>query len=252
MSSLPAKGFRTVAIETDIPWPASECAVTFRGREFHILPGSDKLARMIRVRTELGFTQADADKLILELLSSVAWAQQGSAYSTTANWATVAINIGRGPPGAIGSGSFDYLPEPQDSRAKLALALYREGLSLNSMPFQFLGFFKVVNLLNAKSHQQTKWISDNLKYVTEATAKARLTELQLANKDVASYLFVSGRCAIAHAFAEPIVNPDDPADLTRIHSDLPLMKELARIAIEREFKVKSSHDHFLAGGGDRA
>ena len=77
MSTLPAKGYRTVGIETQIAWPAQERVVVFRGREFQLLPASDKLSRMIRVKTETGFTQIDADKLILELLSALAWAEQG-------------------------------------------------------------------------------------------------------------------------------------------------------------------------------
>ncbi len=69
---LPAEGYRTVAVDTQIPWPAKERILTFRGREFQFLPGSDTLSRMIRVKTEPGFTQIDADKLILELLSALA------------------------------------------------------------------------------------------------------------------------------------------------------------------------------------
>jgi hypothetical protein len=65
MSNLPEKGYRTVGIDTQIPWPAQERIVCFRGRKFHLLPGSDALARMIRVQTCEGFTQVAADKLIL-------------------------------------------------------------------------------------------------------------------------------------------------------------------------------------------
>ena len=37
------------------------------------------------------------------------------------------------------------LNEVTDQKAKLALALYREGKSLNNVPFQFLSFFKILN-----------------------------------------------------------------------------------------------------------
>ncbi len=52
-----------------------------------------------------------------------------------------------------------------------------------------------------------------------------------------------GRCAVAHAFhLNRVVNPDDPADLVRLSEDLPVIRELARIAIERELGVKSERD----------
>jgi hypothetical protein len=99
MSNLPAKGYRTIGIDPQIPWPAQERIVCFRGRKFHLLPGSDALARMIRVQTCEGFTQVDADKLILELLSALAWAEQALAVTTLGNWCTAPLNIGKGPMG---------------------------------------------------------------------------------------------------------------------------------------------------------
>jgi len=42
----------------------------------------------------------------------------------------------------------DYLPEHTNPKGQLCLALYREALNLNSKPFQFLGFFKIINVLH--------------------------------------------------------------------------------------------------------
>ncbi len=238
-----AKGYRTIGIETQIPWPAKEHVVTFRGREFQLLPGSDNLSRMIRVQTEMGFTQVDADKLILELLSALAWAEQAEAVTTFGNWCSAPLNIGKEPMGMIGAGHFDYLPDPPDPKAKLALALYREGLSVNLTPYQFLGFFKVINIIRDKGKDQRQWIRDNLQYVTDKGALARIAAIQTKEPDVADYLYVSGRCAVAHAFDQAnVVNPDDPADLVRLSEDLPVIRELARVAVEREFEIKSERD----------
>jgi hypothetical protein len=243
MSNLPAKGYRTVGIDTAIPWPAKERIVHFRGREFHLLPGSDTLARMIRVKTCEGFTQVEADKLILEFLSSLAWAEQAEAATTFGNWSTAPLNIGKGPIGVIGSKHFEYLPDPPDPRAKLALALYREGLSVNLVPYRFLGFFKVINILQNSGADQRRWIADNLKHLTDKMAVARVTAIGGGEAVVADYLYKSGRCAVAHAFDQNnVVNPDDPADLIRLSEDLPVIRELARVAIEREFGVKSERD----------
>jgi hypothetical protein len=243
MSTLPAKGYRTVGIDTQIPWPAQERIVYFRGRKFHLLPGSDTLSRMIRVETDVGFTQVDADKLILELLSAFAWAEQAEAVTTFGNWSTAPLNIGKGPMGIIGDGHFHYLPDPSDPKAKLALALYREGLSVNLVPYQFLGFFKVINILRDKGKDQKQWIRENLQHVTDKGALARIAAIRTNGTDVAEYLYESGRCAVAHAFDQNnVVNPDDPADLIRLSEDLPVIRELARMAIEREFGVKSKRD----------
>jgi hypothetical protein len=237
------RGYRTVGVDTQIPWPAKEQVVTFRGREFQLLPGSGTLSRMIRVKTETGFTQIDADKLILELLSSLTWAEQAEAVTTSGNWCTAPLNIGKGPMGMIGAGHFDYLPDPPDPKAKLALALYREGLSVNLIPYQFLGFFKVINIIRRKGKDQKQWIRDNLQYVTDKDALSRIAAIQARESDVADYLYDSGRCAVAHAFEQAnVVNPDDPADLIRLSEDLPVIRELARVAVEGEFGIVSKRD----------
>jgi len=243
MSTLPDKGYCTTGIDTDIPWPSKEVAIDFRGRKFHLLPETDSVSRMVRVETSTGFTRNDADKLMLEFLSALAWAEQGGIVPMFGNWCTAPLAVGKGPSGCIFDGTFDYLPDPPDPRAKLALALYREGLSVNLVPYKVLGFFKVINIIRGDWRGQVQWIKDNLQYVTDKDALARIATLQSTESDVAKYLYVSCRCAVAHAFDQSnVVNPDDPADLIRLRKDLPVIRELARIAIEREFGVKSERD----------
>jgi hypothetical protein len=159
------------------------------------------------------------------------------------NWGTAPFNIGKGPTGIIGDGNFDYLPDPPDLKAKLALAFYREGLSVNLIPYQFLGFFKVINIFRNKGPDQIQWIKENLQHVTDKRALARIAAVQATEPDLPNYLYVSGRCAVAHAFdPNAVVNPDDPVDLIRLSKDLPVICDLARIAIERELGVKSNRD----------
>ena len=65
--------------------------------------------------------------------------------------------LGRGGAFSLGSTrlisprlELDYLPDPEDPRARLALALYREALGLNNDAYQYLGFFKILDILHAK------------------------------------------------------------------------------------------------------
>jgi len=243
MSIVPDRGYLTVGIETQIPWPATERVVTFCGRRFRFIPASAKLTRMIRVETDEGFTRFDADKLIFELLSALAWAEQAAAVATVENWCTAPVNIGKGPTGVIGNGHFDHIPNPQNPKAKLALALYREGLSVNLVSYQFLGFFKVINIIWDRGPDQIQWIRDHLQLATNKDAVDRIAVLKTTEPDVANYLYVSGRCAVAHAFDQNnVVNPDDPTDLIRLSKDLPVIRELARIAVEQELDVMSPID----------
>jgi hypothetical protein len=52
-------------------------------------------------------------------------------------------------------------------------------------------------------------------------------------------LYEQGRCAVAHAFSDPIVDPDIPSEIGRLAEDLKIVKELAAIAIEKELGIIS-------------
>jgi hypothetical protein len=55
--------------------------------------------------------------------------------------------------------------------------------------------------------------------------------------DISKHLRDSGRCAIAHATSEPIINPDNPRDALRLYRELPLVREMAIRAVEERFGI---------------
>jgi hypothetical protein len=59
--------------------------------------------------------------------------------------------------------------------------------------------------------------------------------------DVGNHLFTSGRCAIAHATGQPIINPDDPRDALRLYRELPLVREMAIRAVEDRFGYETPY-----------
>jgi hypothetical protein len=148
-----------------------------------------------------------------------------------------------------------YLPSPSDPNARLSLALYRAGLSLNDPAYQCLSFFRIMNIFAASGPRQKAWISSALPLLKDGQATSRISEIATAHGDVADHLYHSNRCAVAHAGQGVTADPDDPTDIRRLVADLPLVQALAEYAVETEFKVKSSmtvfreHLYELAGFG---
>ena len=70
-----------------------------------------------------------------------------------------------------------------------------------------------------------------------AKASARIEALSSSQPDVAQYLYESGRCAVAHAFADPLVDPDDLVHLRRLSEDLGVAQTLAEYLIANELHV---------------
>jgi hypothetical protein len=151
------------------------------------------------------------------------------------------IGVGKSPIVNVASPRFqvDYLPDPPNPRARLALALYREALGVNSEPFRFLGFYKIINVLHGTGPGQRAWINGRVDSLEDYRAKERAAQLRSEGRDIGGYLYESGRCAVAHAFDDPIVNPEDLQDTERLARDMPLVKALAEDVIENELGVQS-------------
>jgi hypothetical protein len=228
-----------VGLESGVHWPTVETTVLFEGHEIILRPETDTLAPSVAL--SYAPPLEEAYRLVRRFLSSLAWVERGHLREIGASGGTHAIGIGKGPMARLIDPRFraDYLPAPADPRARPALALYREALGLESIPYQFLGFYKVVNILHERGPAQTTWINGIVDRLDDLLAPARVAEIRLQGHDVGVYLYESGRCAVAHAFDSPIVDPDDPQDTDRLARDLPLMKAVAEYAIEHELRVRS-------------
>ena len=128
----------------------------------------------------------------------------------------------------------------------MALALFREALNVDSLHYRFLSYYKIINILHKAGKPDPKkggpaqvtWINQTIPKLQDWEAQKRIKEIQPQISDVGVYLYESGRCAIAHAYGNPVADPDDPKDTMRLSQDLPLVKALAEYAIEYEFGIK--------------
>ena len=208
------------------------------------MPAVDGLYPMVAIeRTKARIASDDGYRLLRQFLSSLVWAERESVVIAGGSGGTYPFRQ-KMPSGLVVVKSlrpvhFDYLPEPEGARQKLSLALYREALETTNPAYRVLGFFKVLNVLYRQGNLQKRWINANLDKVR--LARSRLDELQTQGDDVGDYLWQSGRCAVAHAFSAPLVDPDDPRDYKRLSQDADLIRELAEIFIERELGIKSTH-----------
>jgi hypothetical protein len=123
-----------------------------------------------------------------------------------------------------------------DPKQRLAVALYREAMSVNSIPYKVLGFFKIINILYKNGPAQIAWIKETLPKLTEKHLQDRILAPSNA-EDVAKYLYVSCRCAVAHASSDPLIDPDDLTHLRRLSADVHIVQALAEHLIKHELNV---------------
>ncbi len=236
----PRRGYFTMGLDSDVGWPSKKQSVQFRGCTITLRPETEDHAPSLVLELDGKLTEIEARQLLQEFLSGLAWIRrQGITETFSITCSAAPMAVGKRKARMISDAPIEHIPAPDTPKAQLALALYREAMAVNVIPYKFLGFFKIINVLHGKSCDQKKWINGAIASINDSRARVRVAELSNDEKDLGHYLFVSGRCAVAHAYDDPVVNPDDPVDVRRLASDLPVIQSLAEIAIEQELGVKS-------------
>jgi hypothetical protein len=233
-------------VKQSIGWPSKPVTIQFAGETFLLLPEDEKYVPAIALRRD---HSSESRRLILEFVSSMVWSERGSIHVDHWTGGSHLIRVAKGPAfGQVTTPHFHitYLPRTSNPQAKLALALFHEGTTLAGVhvPYSFLSFYKIINLVTGgkKGKTQMNWIRKHVDQLTRHNAVARLKELQSSSTEIGAYIYSSCRSAIAHAgdSRNPVVDPHNIADQIRLQSDLPIVINLAEIAIESVFGIETS------------
>lgn len=191
-----------------------------------------------------GINEAEAYTLITRYLSLLSWCSGRPMEDLDGFVARIPGPIPRRDRLHLESINFRiYRDIPRDPRARLALALYREGQTVNSVAFSFLSFFKILNIFwNDKKNRQGKnelveGIRGLLPLLKYPGVQERIANLQKQTPDVPEYLYQSGRCAVAHAYTKPIVDPDNVVDSRRLSQDVLVIRAAAEYLIETKLDI---------------
>ncbi len=230
-----------VRVKGTASWPSKETTVIFGGHELLVKPATRDDDQSIHVNLQR-ISAVEALTLINRFLSVLSWCddqpmENGYGLSGT----SVPVAVGRESRSVGSSIAFPFYRNVEsEPNTRLALALCREGRTVNSIPFSFLSYFKILNIFWNGRNEIIEGLRATVPKITDVDAIARAKELQASIPDVPRYLYEPGRCAIAHAFADPLVDPDDVANLRRLSQDLEIVKAVAEHLIEEKMGVSRS------------
>ena len=236
-----------VGVKGGAAWPTEETSIEFGGYTLVLKPATRDTDQSVHISLRV-ISEVEALTLINRFLSILSWCDNQpmeNRYGWSGN--PVPISVPREVRLVGTSIAFPFNRRlEQNEKARLALALFREGRTVNSTPFEFLSYFKILNIfwqdkwgtINGKRQNPIiEGIRKMLPLLRSHLAVSRVRTLGKTETDVSQYLYESGRCAVAHAYADPIIDPDDVSDLRRLSEDLYIVKEIAGYLIEEELKV---------------
>lgn len=234
------KMWMIVTVETELEWPAEETSVPFTGHTLILRPPDGDSAPDVRLQYGHPQSELEAFDTICRFLTALSWWHRCPARARLRIGCTAPMRGGKGghgPPLRTKYQLPQSIPSPSDQKARIALALYREAISVENTPYEFLGYLKIINVCYPSSRDQVTWINNTLPQLTDNRARDRVSELSTLQDDIGDYLYYSGRCAVAHACTNPVVDPDNPDDVFRLSADMPVARALAEYLIENELGI---------------
>jgi hypothetical protein len=236
-----------IGIKGTAIWPTKETTVEFGGHKLLLKPATRDTEQSIHINLNVTPGDVYAMTLINRFLSVLSWCDDQpmeNLYGWSGNPIPVAVPKETRAVGSSIAFPFKRTVE-SDRKARLALALFREGRTVNSGPFAFLSYFKILNIFwkdkwSQRKNAMIEGIRTILPALVDELALNRLRVLRTREPDIPQYLYESGRCAIAHANIDPIVDPDDVSDLRRLSDDLNIVKAIAEHLIANELKISRS------------
>jgi len=153
----------------------------------------------------------------------------------------MAISRQRDSVGSCVLTQYPFYRELETDRKKvLALALYREARTVNSIPYAFLGYYKILNIWLSEKYKDGKrelqeYIKTAIPTFQDPLTVKCISDLRMAVSDIPEYLFKSCRCAVAHAnVTATAADPDDWTDIKRFAVGLEIIRHVAEKLMEEK------------------
>ncbi len=138
------------ALDSHVHWPVKNTIVEFDNRKLILFPETKKLmpAIAMKISDEPKITNEEGFSILNAFLSSMAWIEDAKINVLIINEGSIPLRAGKSDDIMRISNNFSLLKLPvlQDDISKLSLALYREALGLNGYIYQFLSFYRIIEL----------------------------------------------------------------------------------------------------------
>jgi len=180
------------ALQQSIGWTQELTTVDFKGHIFVMLPETDKLLPAIAVREDPDVGR----RLLMEFVTALTWSRPGAVTIEQFTGGSHPFRVGKNTGGrqmvTAHSLQINYLPAPDDANTKLALALYHEGATLTHVhvPYSFLSFYKIINLVGGqRGAAQVAWMNERIPKIKRHGTAERLAKLRADyGDDIGQYL----------------------------------------------------------------
>jgi hypothetical protein len=242
----PISHFLNIGVDNQVAWPHTETVVEFEGHHLILMPRTAKEIASVHIDLSRSrISDEEAITLINRFLSLLAWCDDNFAVQQD-GWSGNSVPAPIPKQNLAITTTYNWLFDrklPATSRARRALAIYREGRNAEQnhlVSFAVLSYYKIVELKYRGKSEARTWFRDNFGELERdpkwADDVPKFLEACGTEKP-SDYLYRACRVAVAHANKPYSTDPDDIHELRRLHVAARVLRALARQFISRELGV---------------
>jgi hypothetical protein len=251
--------FLNYGVDAHIEWPRKETVISFGPAKIVAFPPSNEHDASLHIDVaSADLNDQRGASLLSQLLTIAVWLDDQAAALTN-GWSgnPVPVRPGRQThswPSSILDTWCNAWQPIESVKVRRALAIYREARNMehfHSLPYAVLGYYKVLEttldglergrLLNREA---ARFLEDD--YLDSYKLRLMGFDAKPSPEQLANFLRVEGRLAVAHANKEPTVDPDDFEQQRKMSVAATILRDVARLYIRSELGVSENRwDHGL-------
>lgn len=229
--------FLNIGIDNQVTWPNKEMLIEFDRYKFVLMPKTKDHVQSIHIDLHANqLSMEDARTVINRFLSLLTWCDDQYAIAQ-GGWSGNPVPVAVPKRDlAFTTASYWALNRniPVSKEVRRALALYREARNAEQnfmISYAVLNYYKIIEIHHPHKPESKKWVADNLPPILnnphdQDGIATFLAACGTENPEI--YIYDACRLAVAHASHKNPSDPDEFAELRRLHNAADVMRRLAR------------------------
>lgn len=238
-----SSNFLNVGVDNHVAWPREEMLIEFDQYHMVLMPKTRENVQSISVDLHANrLTNEQALTVINRFLSLLCWCDDHFAIVQD-GWSGNPVPMPVKRRDLAFTTTYQWLFSrklPTSGAVLKALAYYREARNAEHnfmVSYAVLNYYKIIEIQHPGQPDSTRWVAQNLPIILGDPQDLHCIKnfLGACGKEAPElYIYAACRVAVAHASPNRVSDPDEAAELRRLHNAADIMRRLARRFIINE------------------
>jgi hypothetical protein len=237
LGATPSSRFLNIGVDNQVTWPNKEMLIEFDRYKLVLMPKTGDHVQSIHVDLhENRLSMEEAMTVINRFLSLLTWCDDQFAIAQ-GGWSGNPVPVAVPRRNLAFTTAYHWVFNrdiPVSDEVRRAIALYREARNAEQnfmISYAVLNYYKIIEIHYRGWPASTKWVADNLPPILDDPQDQAGIATFLAacgTEKPEMYIYAACRVAVAHVSPNRPSDPDEFAELRRLHNAADIMRRLAR------------------------